>query len=346
MLFTATTRRESLVAFVVARAACSRFYRRNHHHQRHRFSAGLFGASREAPRAKAANKMTKSANKDDDFFWHRRCERLGDVPRRRLLGYEVPKRTTSTLSTTAGEQKQEKEQQQQHLYHHENPKKRAAVLVLLFEKQDGIIRVLLTKRSADMNSHAGQVAFPGGKLDEEDGGDDIECALREAEEEIGLNRDHVKVLTVLPPIVSAGFISVRPVVCTVTDAENFSKMNWLRNQPAEVERTFSVRLDAFLRDDERHTYNDHAWKNAPCAIRVHSFRVDEEEMVERNDGGKSRTSVCWGLTAAVLIETARIVYDKEPEFERDCVQGGASIWDLVSNKDATGVELRPGVSKM
>jgi len=346
MLFTATTRRESLVAFVVARAAGSRFSRRNHHHQRHRFSAGLFGASRAPPRAKAANKMTKSATKDDDFFWHRRCERLGDVPRRRLLGYEVPKRTTSTLSTTAGEHKQEKEQQQRHLYHHENPKKRAAVLVLLFEKQDGIIRVLLTKRSADMNSHAGQVAFPGGKLDEEDGGDDIECALREAEEEIGLNRDHVKVLTVLPPIVSAGFISVRPVVCTVTDAENFSKMDWLRNQPAEVERTFSVRLDAFLRDDERHTFNDHAWKNAPCAIRVHSFRVDEEEMVERNDGGKSRTSVCWGLTAAVLIETAKIVYDKEPEFERDCVQGGASIWDLVSNKDATGVELRPGVSKM
>lgn len=339
MLFTAT-RRGSLALFIVVRAG-GRYRRRNHHRQYHRFSSG-FGASG------AAAKMTASAKDDYDFFSQTQCKRLGDVPRRRLLGYEVPsdktttKRTTSTLST-AGEQKKEK----QHLYHHhENPKKRAAVLVLLFEKQDGIIRVLLTKRSADMNSHAGQVAFPGGKLDEEDGGDDIECALREAEEEIGLNRDHVKVLTVLPPIVSAGFISVRPVVCTVTDAENFSKMDWLRNQPAEVERTFSVRLDAFLRDDERHTFNDHAWKNAPCAIRVHSFRVDEEEMVERNDGGKSRTSVCWGLTAAVLIETAKIVYDKEPEFERDCVQGGASIWDLVSNKDATGVELRPGVSKM
>jgi hypothetical protein len=57
--------------------------------------------------------------------------------------------------------------------------------------------------------------------------------------------------------------------------------------------------------------------------------------------------VCWGLTAAVLIETAKIVYNKEPEFERDCVlEGGASIWDLVANKDGTGVELRPGVSKI
>jgi len=39
------------------------------------------------------------------------------------------------------------------------------------------------------------------------------------------------------------------------------------------------------------------------------------------------------------------VFDKEPEFERDCVEG-ASIWDLVPNKDGSGVELRPGVSKM
>jgi hypothetical protein len=62
---------------------------------------------------------------------------------------------------------------------------------------------------------------------------------------------------------------------------------------------------------------------------------------------KKTTSVCWGLTAAVLIETAKIVYNKEPEFERDCVlEGGASIWDLVANKDGTGVELRPGVSKI
>ncbi len=189
---------------------------------------------------------------------------------------------------------------------------------------------------------------------------------REVKEEIGLNRNHVKVLTVLPPILSAGLISVRPVVCAVTDVKNFSKMDWLRNQPSEVERTFSVRLDQFLREDERHTFNDHAWKYAPCAIRVHSFRVDEEEMIFVGEEGKEsskesssssnnnnsekkkmKTSVCWGLTAAVLIETAKIVYNKEPEFERDCVlEGGASIWDLVANKDGTGVELRPGVSKI
>ena len=313
---------------------------------------------------------TMTTSKDDDSS--RRYGRIGDVARKRLLDNNNKNNKNNTNESIASSNNT----------HHRTMvtssssasstepifKKRAAVLVLLFENTREEIHVVLTKRSADMNSHAGQVAFPGGKLDDEDLGDDIECALREAKEEIGLNRNHVKVLTVLPPILSAGLISVRPVVCAVTDVRNFSKMDWLRNQPSEVERTFSVRLDQFLREDERHTFNDHAWKNAPCAIRVHSFRVDEEEMIfvgkegkesskesssssnnnnNNSEKKKKKTSVCWGLTAAVLIETAKIVYNKEPEFERDCVlEGGASIWDLVANKDGTGVELRPGVSKI
>ena len=303
-----------------------------------------------------SNSMTTSKDDDDSS---RRYGRIGDIARKRLLDTNknndsIASSNHRTMVTSSSASSTEP------------IKKRAAVLVLLFENTREEIHVVLTKRSADMNSHAGQVAFPGGKLDDEDFGDEIECALREAKEEIGLNRNHVKVLTVLPPILSAGLISVRPVVCAVTDEKNFSKMDWLRNQPSEVERTFSVRLDQFLREDERHTFNEHAWKNAPCAIRVHSFRVDEEEMIFVGEEGKEsskesssssnnnnsekkkmKTSVCWGLTAAVLIETAKIVYNKEPEFERDCVlEGGASIWDLVANKDGTGVELRPGVSKI
>ena len=138
-------------------------------------------------------------------------------------------------------------------------------------------------------------------------------------------------------------------------------MGWLRNEP-EVERAFSVRLDAFLKDDpERHTFNDHAWKKTRRAhSAVHSFKVDEEEMVRRqknigrrnnnnnnnnnnnrrfvgsekhnqssstnssssNSSSNSRTSDCWGLTAAVLIETAKIVFDKEPEFDASAWKSG------------------------
>ena len=330
-------------------------------------------------------RRTNNARKDDESSSSQRvnddenheknpiflCGRLGEKERRRLSLVKASSSSTTSSSSSVVLDNNNNNTN--------NVVKRAAVLIVLFEKEGGVVHALLTKRSLNMNSHAGQIALPGGKLDALlDDGDDVECALREANEEIGLEREHVEVLTTLPPITSAGFISVRPVVCAVTDAERFSKMEWLRNEPAEVERTFSVRLDAFLKDDpERHTFNDHAWKNAPCAIRVHSFKVDEEEMVETQKNGSrrnnnnnnrsvgsekhnksssnssanssnssnSRTSVCWGLTAAVLIETAKIVFDKEPEFERDCVEG-ASIWDLVPNKDGSGVELRPGVSKM
>ena len=230
-----------------------------------------------------------TTSKDDDSS--RRYGRIGDVARKRLLDNNNKNNKNNRNESIASSNNTHRTMVTSSSSASSTEpifKKRAAVLVLLFENTREEIHVVLTKRSADMNSHAGQVAFPGGKLDDEDLGDDIECALREAKEKIGLNRNHVKVLTVLPPILSAGLISVRPVVCAVTDVRNFSKMDWLRNQPSEVERTFSVRLDQFLREDERHTFNDHAWKNAPCAIRVHSFRVDEEEMIFVGKEGKER----------------------------------------------------------
>ncbi|PWA70256.1 nudix hydrolase [Artemisia annua] len=79
-------------------------------------------------------------------------------------------------------------------------KNRAAVLVCLFEEED-VIYVILTKRSPKLSSFSGQVALPGGRTDEGDT-DDIRTALREAEEEIGLDPALVDVVTVLEPFVN------------------------------------------------------------------------------------------------------------------------------------------------
>ncbi|KEH36569.1 nudix hydrolase-like protein [Medicago truncatula] len=76
--------------------------------------------------------------------------------------------------------------------------KRAAVLICLFEGQDGNLRVILTQRASSLSTHAGEVALPGGKRDESDA-DDIETALREAKEEIGLDPSLVTVVTLLEP---------------------------------------------------------------------------------------------------------------------------------------------------
>ncbi|MFC5381939.1 NUDIX hydrolase [Aquipuribacter nitratireducens] len=78
------------------------------------------------------------------------------------------------------------------------PVRRAAVLVLLGEGPDGP-DVLLTRRADTLRSHAGQVAFPGGRRDPEDA-DDVATALREAHEEVGVQAASVTVLGTLPPL--------------------------------------------------------------------------------------------------------------------------------------------------
>eukprot|EP01135_Chromosphaera_perkinsii_P004835 Nk52_evm13s298 gene=Nk52_evmTU13s298 len=68
---------------------------------------------------------------------------------------------------------------------------KAAVLVPIFFYEQNVY-VLLTRRSSKLKSHSGEVCFPGGKQDKEDGDDVIKTALREAQEEIGLNPESVK----------------------------------------------------------------------------------------------------------------------------------------------------------
>lgn len=72
----------------------------------------------------------------------------------------------------------------------------AAVLVALYESGEGELRVVLTKRRADLRRHAGEISFPGGRRDPEDA-TLRDTALREAEEEIGLVRSEVTVVGAL-----------------------------------------------------------------------------------------------------------------------------------------------------
>lgn len=89
--------------------------------------------------------------------------------------------------------------------------KRAAVLIPLFIDSNGILSVMLTLRSKFLRTHAGEVAFPGGKQDLEDPSL-VFTALREAQEEIGLAPTDVQVLKVLSPALSKNNILVTPVI--------------------------------------------------------------------------------------------------------------------------------------
>jgi 8-oxo-dGTP pyrophosphatase MutT (NUDIX family) len=119
----------------------------------------------------------------------------------------------------------------------------AAVLVPLV-RYAGEVRVLLTRRTSHLSTHSGQISFPGGRLEERDA-DLAACALRETEEEIGLSREHVRILGALDSYITVTGFAVTPVVGAVTPG--FS----LRLDAHEVAEAFEVPL-AFLLDPANH----------------------------------------------------------------------------------------------
>ena len=119
----------------------------------------------------------------------------------------------------------------------------AAVLVPVVDREDGAT-VILTQRTAELSRHAGQIAFPGGKIDPGDATPAM-AALREAEEEIGLARKLVHVVGELPPYVSRTGFRIVPVLAGVA-AEHVLTLN-----VSEVVEAFEVPL-AFLLDPANH----------------------------------------------------------------------------------------------
>lgn len=111
-------------------------------------------------------------------------------------------------------------------------KPQAAVLVPLFEDEDGHIRVILTKRPDTMPTHAGHIAFPGGRPHDGDDGP-VATAIREAGEEVGIDRSQVTVLGYLQPIDTVEFtLMVIPVVARIE-----TPLDLVRDEQ-EVERIY------------------------------------------------------------------------------------------------------------
>ena len=114
----------------------------------------------------------------------------------------------------------------------------AAVLIPIVERETGAF-VILTKRSSALKHHPGQIAFPGGKVDDGDANAEA-AALREAWEEIGLARDLVTPLGILPPHETVTGFRVTPVLAMVS--LEFSPTP----EPGEVAEVFEAPLDHVL----------------------------------------------------------------------------------------------------
>ncbi|MEP1329372.1 CoA pyrophosphatase [Pseudophaeobacter sp.] len=127
----------------------------------------------------------------------------------------------------------------------------AGVLVAISLVEDEP-RIILTKRSSALKHHPGQIAFPGGKLDEGDA-DVTDAALREAWEEIGLPRDLPDVVGQLPSHETVTSFQVTPVVALLHDRFE------IRPEAGEVAEVFSVPL-AHLLDTTNYIVESRSWR--------------------------------------------------------------------------------------
>ena len=154
----------------------------------------------------------------------------------------------------------------------------AAVLLGLVMRDEPT--VLLTQRPAHMSTHAGQIAFAGGKCDAGDA-DVVATALREAHEEVGLEAQHVQVLGTLPEYVTGSAFYVTPVVALISSAMT------LQLNTHEVSDAFEVPL-AFLMNPAHHRWHRYEFEGV----------TREWLSMPYQDGEQLR--FVWGATAGML----------------------------------------------
>lgn len=158
----------------------------------------------------------------------------------------------------------------------------AAVLVPLVAREDALY-LLLTQRTAHLADHAGQISFPGGRVEEHDAHRE-ETALRETEEEIGLPRSCVRVLGRLPNHEMPSGFRITPVVGWIEPPFR------VRADPFEVAEIFEAPLAHFL-DPARYERREYHFK----ARHRHYMAIPYEGRY------------IWGATAGMLYSLARML---------------------------------------
>ncbi|SSC71329.1 unnamed protein product [Ciceribacter sp. T2.26MG-112.2] len=159
--------------------------------------------------------------------------------------------------------------------------KDAAVLVPVVDDPDGA-KVILTQRTATLRKHSGQIAFPGGGIDEGDLSPEV-AALREAREEIGLDPNFVETVGRLPQYLSGTGFRIVPVLSVV------KRGFVIEPNPDEVDAVFEVPL-SFLMNPDNHQRDSRTWQGIVRHFYVMPY--GERQI--------------WGITAGII----RTLYER------------------------------------
>ncbi|MCL9781156.1 CoA pyrophosphatase [Vibrio sp. S4M6] len=153
--------------------------------------------------------------------------------------------------------------------------RKASVLIGFVERPKGL-HIVLTRRAKHLKHHPGQVSFPGGKFEESDASLK-ETAIREANEEIGLNPSLVNVIGQMPELITVSHFSVTPVIAIVDPSYS------VLMDKNEVDEVFEVPANHIL-DREK--------------MFSHTFRVNKQD--HRVYAIPYKTHFIWGMTAQII----------------------------------------------
>lgn len=172
------------------------------------------------------------------------------------------------------------------------PLRPAAVLVPIITRRKGPT-VLFTQRTDHLEHHPGQISFPGGHVEENDGSPE-ETAIRETEEEIGLDRRHIEIIGRIDTYLTSTGFSVIPVVARISPPFEINP------DPVEVAEVFEVPLD-FLLDPENHQqetrlFGEQTWH--AYAMPYNGYHI-------------------WGVTAGMVRNFYEILTDSAITLETD-----------------------------
>jgi 8-oxo-dGTP pyrophosphatase MutT (NUDIX family) len=170
----------------------------------------------------------------------------------------------------------------------QQPGYRHAGVLLPLLVEEGLCKVLLTRRTDRVEHHKGQISFPGGAVDKEDATIE-ETVLRETYEEIGLSREHIEILGRIDDVLTmASNYVVHPFVGCITH------LNDLVINRAEVERVVKAPLSLFHRansEDKR-------------------YSVEYEGVIYETPAYKYGEHTIWGATARMMENFMEIIGDK------------------------------------